>query len=122
MKKCIKAALLSALLSALVIPGAGHLYLNRRIIGFVLISAAIALLYFIVSIAMERALLIVEKIQNGEVSLDNQSIMALVSQQSASADTGLLNFVWPAFILLWLIGFVDSYRIGCAQDTTSAAR
>jgi hypothetical protein len=118
MKKSVKAALLSAL----VIPGAGHLYLKNHITGLVLIGAALMSLYFLVSSAMERALQVVEKIQSGEVPLDDVTIMALVSQQSTGADAGLLKFVWPVFILVWLIGVVDSFRIGRAQDRIKAAR
>jgi hypothetical protein len=65
---------------------------------------------------LERALQITEKIQSGDVQLDVTAITELVSKQSIGTEAHLLNIATAAFIICWLIGIIDSYRVGCVQD------
>jgi len=112
MKKPTKAALLSAF----VFPGVGHFLLKKRIHGVVLAGTAIAALYFLIAKTVERTLLVTEKIQSGEVPLDTATIAELVSSQGSDTDAQLLNIAVTALFISWLIGIVDSYRVGRAQD------
>jgi len=108
MKESTKAALLSAF----VFPGAGHLYLKRYFPGAVLFSVSLGAIYFIVSKMVDRAFQLVEKIQNGTVELNAANIMQLVSQQAAENKGNLLGTVSAIFIICWLLGIIDSYRVG----------
>jgi hypothetical protein len=112
MKKSTKAALLSAL----VLPGAGHIYLKKYISGFVLAGAALSALYYLISKATEDALKIVEQIQNGSVPLDATSITELVSMQTAGAESQLPDIATAIVMICWVIGIIDSYRVGSMQD------
>ncbi len=112
MKKSTKAALLSAF----VFPGIGHIYLKKYITGVVLTGAAFAALYYLTSKTVETAFQITEKIQSGDVQLDVESITELVSKQSTGADDQQLSVATVAFIICWLIGIIDSYRVGCLRD------
>jgi len=105
----------AALLSAFVFPGAGHFLLKKHIPGAVLAATAFAGLYFFVSKTVETALKITEKIQSGEIQLDATTITELVSEQAMGAEAQLLDISVTVFIISWLIGIVDSYRIGRAQ-------
>ncbi len=116
MKRSTKAALLSAL----VLPGAGHIFLKRYISGLILAAVSLAGLYYLSSKAIESALLIAEKIQTGTLPPDAETIMALASKQPIGAEPLLLNIAAAAFIIAWLIGIVDSYRIGYLQEKGSA--
>ena len=109
MTKPIKAVMLSAL----VFPGAGHLFLKKYVSGTVFAGITVASLYFIISRTVERALEIVDKIQRGEVQLDIAAITELVSKQPA--DANLLNFTWTVLIIAWVIAIGDSYRVGRGQ-------
>ena len=109
MTKPIKAVMLSAL----VFPGAGHLFLKKYVSGTVFAGITVASLYFIISRTVERALEIVDKIQRGEVQLDIAAITELVSKQPA--DASLLNFTWTVLIIAWAIAIGDSYRVGRGQ-------
>ncbi|MCG6862798.1 MAG: hypothetical protein LJE70_16200 [Chromatiaceae bacterium] len=111
MRRSIKAALLSGL----VFPGAGHLYLRQYVRGVLFAAAAGALFYFVVSVAMNTAFDVAEKIQSGRVPLNVESISTLVSQRSGGSE-GSTNIATLAFIALWLLGIADSYRQGRAQD------
>jgi hypothetical protein len=117
MSKAIKAALLSAF----VFPGTGHFFLKKHIIGTLLAGAALASLYLVFSRMVERALQIGEKIQRGEVQLDVAAITELISKQPTGTDAQLLNVAWTVLIISWLIGIVDSYRVGRVLANGSVA-
>lgn len=112
MKKSTKAALLSAF----VLPGMGHIFLKKYICGIVLSGVSLAGIYYLVSKTVERALQILEKVQTGDTPLDIATITALASQQPTGPEADLLNVATVAFIICWLIGIVDAYRIGRAHE------
>jgi TM2 domain-containing membrane protein YozV len=117
-KKPIKAVLLSAL----VFPGAGHIYLKKYISGVLLVGTALVALYLLMSKTMEKAVEISEKLQNGDVQLDIEALMELVSKSSSGADAQLLNMATLALIICWLIGVVGSYRAGSARSQVLGSR
>ncbi|VAX09103.1 hypothetical protein MNBD_GAMMA25-138 [hydrothermal vent metagenome] len=102
----------AALLSAFVFPGAGHLFLKKYISALGLSGAAFSVAYFLTTTMVERVLQITEKIQSGQVPLDVASINELVSVQSSGADAQALNIATIIFIVIWLVGIADSYRVG----------
>ena len=112
MKKSTKAALFSAL----VFPGVGHIFLKKHIPGGVLVSTSCAAIYYLITKTVERALQITEKIQSGDIQLDVMAITELVSKQSPGSEPNLLSVATTVFIMCWLIGIIDSYRVGCLQD------
>ena len=112
MKKSTKAALLSAL----VFPGIGHFVLKKPVPGVALAGAAFAGVYFLMAKTAETAQQVTEKLLSGEVALDSATINELISEQSKAADTPMLNLAAAAFVIAWLIGIVDSYRVGRALD------
>jgi len=112
MKKPMKAALLSAF----VFPGIGHFVLKKYISGAVLAATAIAALYFLTTKTLEKALQISEKIQSGEIPLNATTITELASRQATGLEAQQLNFAAMALLISWLVGIVDSYRAGRAQD------
>jgi hypothetical protein len=111
MKKSIKAALLSAL----VLPGAGHFYLQRAGRGAVLATIALLAAGYIANQAVQQALVIVDKIQSGEIPLD----VAAIERATQTADSPLATLAWCALAISWLIGVIDAFRIGSAIDARS---
>jgi len=88
-----------------------------------LAGAAFVSLYLVLSrlVLVERALQIGEKIQRGEVQLDVDAITELISKQPTGTDAQLLNIAWIVLIISWLIGIVDSYRVGRVPGNGSVA-
>jgi TM2 domain-containing membrane protein YozV len=111
MDKSIKAVLLSAFL----FPGAGHFYLKKMISGFVLAAAASASVYYLISVAIEKTMLIVDKIQNGEVQLDVVTITELVAAQTSVAEVRAQNIATAVLVISWVVGMLDSYRVGVVK-------
>lgn len=113
MKKSTKAALLSAL----VFPGAGHIFLKKYILGALLGGISIACVYYLMQKAVERALEISEKILTGAVNPDIATIMELVTKQTTvAAEAQLLDMATTAIVVCWIIGILDSFRVGLVRD------
>tara|TARA_B110000495_G_scaffold168561_1_gene155546 strand:- start:149 stop:502 length:354 start_codon:yes stop_codon:yes gene_type:complete len=112
MNKPVKAALLSAL----IIPGAGHFFLKRTLSGVVLAGVAVVALYVLVSSVVERALELVNKIQRGEVSPDIAAMTELVIKQPMGAEAQAINIATLTLMVVWLVAVVDSYRVGRLEE------
>lgn len=104
------------LLSALVFPGAGHLYLKRYRRGAALLVVTGAGLLILVVQAVQQALAIVDTLQRGDVPLDVTAISGLFSQAAPGAQGLILDIATCAVTLCWLVGIFDSYRLGKGQE------
>ncbi|MHB8908038.1 MAG: DUF5683 domain-containing protein [Syntrophales bacterium] len=109
----MKASYKAALLSALVLPGVGQLYLKRYARGLVIISSVFAGLgYMIWSVA--AALLnyaddIMVRMQDGTTNL--QELFDIV--ESRILTTGRYNeAVFYVLVGIWVFAIIDAYRIG----------
>lgn len=81
-----------------------------RGIGLIVVSAIS--LSIIVSHAAEQALAVVAKIQADGGNIDPSRILEMASQGSASADTQSFNIAMIVFMVCWIVGVVDAYRLG----------
>lgn len=107
MKKSTKAALLSGLL----FPGTGQIYLKRYVSGIIILVGAAVALYIILSALIGTASEIAEMIQNGTVSLDPIAISDLINQKLRGKEQ-TLNVAEIALVGFWIVGIIDSYRQG----------
>jgi hypothetical protein len=106
----------AVLLSTLVYPGSGHLYLKHYIQGLVLVAISTMALYFLLLTTVEIAQGISDQILLGEISLDFIKITEMISTQLENRDTQVINWATYSFFICWLIGIVDSYRLACIED------
>lgn len=114
MSKPIKAVLLSAF----VFPGVGHFFLKKYVVATILASASFVAVYYLVSRALQMSLQIVEQIQAGDVPPDVLSITQLVTQQMSAENSQFLDVVTYVVVFCWLVGIIDSYRLGRLQDNS----
>ena len=105
MKKATKAALISAL----IFPGAGQIFLKKYLTGFSLLGTALVCLYILITNVVNTALQMVEKIQSGQVQGDLATITALVSKQTGD-DVQQLNIVTLVLAAIWLISIIHAYK------------
>lgn len=105
----------AALLSGLVFPGIGHFYLKRYVRGALLAFGAALAIYYIGSTVLHIALDIVEKSAESGVLLDMATISGLVSQVS-EATRHSTNIATTVFLVFWVVGIVDSYRVGHTSE------
>jgi hypothetical protein len=112
MKRSSKAALLSGL----IFPGIGHIVLKQYLRGSVLMLFALAALSAIVTGIYQRALTIVDRINSGDIPVDTNAIAEMVSNSTSGADRSIENIAVVVLGVCWLIGIIDSYRLGVAQE------
>jgi hypothetical protein len=112
MKKSSKAALLSGL----IFPGIGHIFLKEYLRGSVLVVLSLVALSVVVTIVYEHALLIVDQIINGDISVEAEAIAQAVSNSTTAADSFIENAAVIVLVGCWLAGIIDSYRLGAVQE------
>lgn len=112
----MKKATEAALISALVFPGAGHLYLKKYVSGLLLLIASGAGLWYLITMMVERTLQVVEKIQSGMMVPDVAVIIKLVTEQPSAQDVQNLKIATVLVVICWLISIVDSYRVGLVRE------
>ena len=112
MKRSSKAALLSGP----VIPGIGHIVLKQYLRGSVLMLFALVALSVIVTGIYQRALTIVDRINSGDIPVDTGAIAEMVSNSTSAADSSTGNIALAVLGVCWLVGIIDSYRLGVAQE------
>ena len=112
MRKSIKAVLLSAL----VFPGAGHFSLKKPVQGTLLVVISLLCLYFLISTVLEISQNLSTKIQSGEIPYDVAKITELVSEQLSGSNDKLIAISSFVLLICWIVGIVDSFRVGRLQD------
>ncbi len=115
MNKSVKAALLSGLL----FPGTGHLLLKRYVRGIALCVTALLCLVIVVGNSIQIALAVRDRIESGEIPLDLQVITEQVLAARGGPDFQIVDFAALVLVGCWIIGIVDSYRIGRIKDRTN---
>jgi hypothetical protein len=112
MRKSTKAALLSGL----VFPGLGHLVLKRYLRGAILIVVAFVALSVLITVDVQQALEVVDRIESGEVALNSDAIAAAVSESESETGFPFEDVSLAALIAAWLFGIVDCVRLGRAGE------
>jgi hypothetical protein len=106
----------AALLSGLVFPGIGHLVLKRYVRGAALMLAALLATAAIVTATINRALVVVNHINSGEIPIEAGAISQAIAESAIGSDGLVVNFSVIILSAVWLIGIIDSYRLGLAQE------
>ncbi len=120
MKRSTKAALWSAL----VFPGLGHFLVRRYLVGALLLCLAGGALYSVTHTALSAVTQLAGEIESGGLAIESTSIGQLVAQRSQQAEQSS-RVPMAVLTICWVIGIVDSWRVGRAQDReedTSAKR
>jgi TM2 domain-containing membrane protein YozV len=105
------------LLSALVLPGAGQLYLKHLGRGFALIGVSLACLWILMERTMQLASTVLDQIAVEGGALDVGQITELVAQASNSSGSTLVTVATLGLAGCWLVGIVDAYLLGKAEST-----
>jgi TM2 domain-containing membrane protein YozV len=107
MKRAVKAALLSAL----VFPGMGQMYLKRYVRGLIPMVLALAGLGVLIAQATVSALRDLEKMQIQGGLVDISAVANRAAASSASGD-GYSPLVVPLIAICWLYSVIDAYLLG----------
>lgn len=100
----------AALLSALIFPGVGQLFLKRYVLGLAMLLPAGACLFYIVKHLWAFASNLSAQIQSGAISPDLFNLLPLVteySQSSVGTTSGYLSWL---LIAIWVLSIVEALR------------
>ncbi len=89
--------------------------LKQYLRGSILMLSTLIAVSVIVTKAINQALTIVDKINTGEIPVEAGTITELVSKSSSGAEGSMLNIAALVVGACWLIGIIDSYRLGIIQ-------
>ena len=112
----MKRSLKAALLSGLIFPGIGHIFLREYFRGAVLVLMSLAALSGIVTTAYQHALPVVDQILNGDIPMESRAIAQAAADSASATDGAVENATGIFLVACWLAGIVDSYRIGAKQQ------
>jgi len=101
----------AVLMSAFVLPGAGHLYLKHYLRGIALIVASLACLGVSVDRAMQQASIVLEKLASEGDTVDPGQLADLVAQASNGQGSHAVTVAMLGLAGCWVIGIVDAYRL-----------
>ena len=101
---------IALLLSALVFPGAGHLYLKRRGRALLFIVPTLAALAYFLVDAVGRAGAMADQILSGSLGADPVAIAAKLEQ--AGPTPFLLDLAMYVMLACWIAAAVDAWLLG----------
>lgn len=104
------------MLSGLVFPGTGHLFLKAYFRGYTLLILALAALSVIVRTAYQQAQQVVDQVLSGDVALESAAITQAVADSANTADSLVDNIAVILLAVCWLAGIIDSYWLGARDE------
>ena len=102
----------AVLLSALVLPGAGQVYLKHYRRGIALIVVSLACLWVFVDSAMQQASAVLEKLESDGGVVDAGQLSDLANQAASGSGSTVATVATFVLAGCWLVGIVDAYRLG----------
>ncbi|MBI5375690.1 MAG: hypothetical protein HZA77_09655 [Candidatus Schekmanbacteria bacterium] len=112
MKNSIKATLLSGL----VFPGLGQVLLKKYKRGTALIILVSISLLVIVVKAVQKALVILDKIKTADGGIDINEITKAATDATSASDSIMSNLAFLFLIVCWIFAIVDAYIAGKKKD------
>ena len=112
----MKNSLKGALLSGLVFPGLGQVFLKHYKRGFALMLTVLICVVAVVVKASQQAVAIIERIQSQGGVIDMNTISNAATQASTASASLIINLLLLLIMVCWITGIVDAYRIGRKKD------
>ena len=104
----------AAMLSGLVFPGLGQLFLKRPLRALAFLAPALAAALYFSSAVLGPVFEIANEISSGSMALDPFLIQQRVEQ--SHIDTGMMNFAALVMVVAWVASTIDAWRLGRAQE------
>lgn len=108
----------AALLSALVFPGIGQLFLKRPLRALAFLAPALAAAVYFSSAVLEPVLAIANEISSGNMALDPVLIQQRIDQ--SHIDSGMMNMAALVMLVAWIASTVDAWLLGRAAPDVAA--
>ena len=89
--------------------------------AFTLIIITLACFVTIMTTAIKQANLAIEKIQAEGGKIDLDSVTQAANQAISASDQMITSVAYIVLIICWLVGVIDSYRVGKQKDNATTA-
>ncbi|HSH14252.1 MAG TPA: hypothetical protein VLA15_10895 [Desulfurivibrionaceae bacterium] len=109
-------AIEGALLSGLVLPGLGQLFLKHYWRGAVLLLASLGCLAVLVAKGVEQATAVIGRLELVGGALDPVALLAEINRAAATSSGVAFRVASLLILLFWLGGTVDAYLLGRKLD------
>ncbi len=104
------------LLSALVLPGAGHLYLKHYRRAAALIAVSLVCLGVVVAWATQQAFAVLAQLESAGGVPDAGQLADSVTRISSGTNSQAVTIATLVLAGCWLVGIADAYWLGKRQD------
>ena len=111
----MKASSKAALLSALVFPGLGQMYLKRYVRGLIPMVLVLTGLGVLIARATVVALQVLDKMQLQGGTVDMNAVSNLAAGSAAHGDS-YSSLIWLGIAVCWVFSVIDAYRLGKEKD------
>jgi len=118
----MKNSLKGALLSGLVFPGLGQMVLRHSRRGVALMLIVFLSLAVIVVKAVQKSLIVLEKIKAEGGIVDAGTISQTAAQATTASEGLMMNALLLLLVVCWIFGIIDAYRIGKKMDAAEQNR
>ena len=115
----MKNSLKGALFSGLVFPGLGQVIFKHYKSGVVIMLTSSASLLIMITKAVQKAFVILEKMDLDSGTIDMNMIVNAAKQSSRISGDPIFTLALLLFAFCWILGIVDAYRIGRIKDKIS---
>jgi hypothetical protein len=103
----------AALLSALVFPGVGQLFLKRPARAMIFLLPALIASWYFANAVLQPIMAIASDLGSGALPFDAFLIQARVDQ--TRVDTGMMNLATMVLVLAWIAATIDAWLVGRAD-------
>ena len=110
----MKKSIIAALMSLLVFPGTGHVWLKKTKLGMSLIFISMMALLVSITEIFKVIMRVLNDINSGSISIDPELLTATILENlhSNSNNSSLLNTALTVLIVCWIFSTLDAFRIG----------
>jgi len=102
--------------STIVFPGAGYFVVGYKKRAIFALTISLICLGFLMVEAFHKAQIIAEKIVMGTIPYDINIIREQIILTSGILDKQTITLITFCITTVWIVGIVDSYRIGRIQE------
>jgi TM2 domain-containing membrane protein YozV len=115
----MRLAIKAALLSGLVFPGLGQIYLKRPVRGIAFIMVTLGSMILLVADLTRQATVALERLAAGGGAIDMTTISDAAARAATDAGSLRTNLLLGLLFGCWLLATVDAYRLGRQKERSA---
>jgi len=112
----MKKSIYAAILSGIVCPGSGQIWLGKKRLGWGFVGVSILCIFVLMDQIISRAQVIAEQILAGNIGNDIGSIYAAVSGVAFDTSGSSMSTLTWIFLANWGLSIISAFWLGAQQD------